>query len=80
MLACCGPSLAAQAHDQDDGEDHQAAEDVQGVEAGHGEVARRPQVAERDRRRQVRPSVLVLRAESSLTSGADLVRAAAAGV
>src|SRR6516162_5374439 len=32
--------LAYEAHEQDDRENHDAAENVQGVEAGHGEIAR----------------------------------------
>src|SRR5262245_58351930 len=44
---------ADEGHQEDDGEDHDPAEDVQGVEPRHGEVARRPQVAVGDGRRQV---------------------------
>ena len=40
-------------HDQHDHEHHQTAQHVQGVEAGHGEITRRPEVAERDHGRQV---------------------------
>ena len=45
--------LADERPEQNDDENNQPAENVQGVEAGHGEVARRPQVAVRDRMRQV---------------------------
>src|SRR5262249_12229602 len=40
-------------HDQNDHEDYQPAENVQGVESGHGEIARRPGVAPGNNRRQV---------------------------
>src|SRR5437868_1623187 len=46
--------LPAPGHDEHDGEDHQPAQDVQGVETGHGEVSRCPHIAPRNRVRQVR--------------------------
>src|SRR5579871_1517077 len=62
-------------HEQDDGENHDAAENVQRVKAGHGEVARRPQVAKGNGRRQMQfGMVLFLRAlEDFVDALSDLV-------
>ena len=71
MLVCWAASLPVTAHDDNDHEDHQAAQDVQGVEAGHGEIARRPHVAEGDGRRQVQmllASVVRISSACSLTT------------
>src|SRR5689334_2331866 len=52
-----GAESAEEVQDQVNDEDHQPAEDVQGVEARHGEVRGRPQVAPGDREREVRVRV-----------------------